>query len=410
MKPWHTLGIFGGSLFVLLNGSQAFAQNNSEIATSKPPTDIYARKLEAPGSQQTPIKLTSSQTGLPVKVLYEWPNLRGKFNLTLTLSKRAETSQGNQDVILSKSTLFLENLGWETDAIITYPEGNSGLRIKAELRNQNQDLILETAYPIPVLSQDLRVLKLTPPSGPNLGSFVIPDFTGVETISGKISLPPNSFLAAGSILHVQLLETTLAGGLSTQLDTHDTRHAILQNGEIQFSMRRGLWDRPDEPDLAFNAWITDAQSRKSFVMRRPISYTGPDTVYDLPLDHLKQGTETKRGRDLNLAAFAQTLVLGEAEFNPVNGVPDRAQLNIKLKQDRGDYDQNPILTEQTIIISRYTTRIPFRLVTDSIYFDPYVPAPILSVSLTDNNGRVHYDSGEIRAREGQNFVRLFPAN
>ena len=119
MKPWHTLGIFGGSLFVLLNGSQAFAQNNSEIATSKPPTDIYARKLEAPGSQQTPIKLTSSQTGLPVKVLYEWPNLRGKFNLTLTLSKRAETSQGNQDVILSKSTLFLENLGWETDAIIT---------------------------------------------------------------------------------------------------------------------------------------------------------------------------------------------------------------------------------------------------------------------------------------------------
>ena len=408
MKPWHILGLLTVGLLAFANAPQAFAQNSSEITSPKPPADIYTPKKEVLDSQQTPIQMTSTQTGLPVKVIYDWPNLPGKFNLTLTLSRRAETPQGNQDVILSKSTLFLENLGWETDAIITYPEGENGMRIEAELRDENQNLVLQSTFPLPVLSQDLRVLMLTPPSPTEYSNFVIPEFTSVETISGKITLPPKSYLTAGSILHVQLLENALAGGLSTKIAAQDARPAILRNGEIQFSMRRGLWDRPDQPDLAFKAWISDAQDRKSFVMCKPVSYNGPDVNYNLMLDSLKQGTDTKRGRDPNLVAFTQTLVLGEAEFDPVHGVPQQARLNIKLKQDRGDYNQNPVLTEQTLIIPSNTTRIPFSLVADSIYFDPYVPAPILSVSLTDNTGRVHYDSGEIRAREGQNFVRLFP--
>lgn len=408
MKPWHILGLLTVGLLAVANAPQAFAQNSSEIATPKPPTDIYSPNEEALGSQQTPIQLTSSQTGLPVKVIYDWPNLPGKFNLTLTLSKRAETPQGKQDIILSKSTLFLENLGWETDAIITYPEGENGMRIEAELRDENQNLVLQSAFPLPVLSQELRVLKLTPQSPIENSNYVIPDFTAVETISGKITLPPKSTLTSGSILHVQLLENALAGGLSTEMAAQETRPAILQNGEMKFSMRRGLWDRPDQPDLAFNAWITDVQGRKSFVMRKPVGYNGPDVNYSLALDGLKQGTDTKRGRDLNLGAFAQTFVKGEAEFNPVNGIPQQARLNIKLKQDRGDYNQNPILTEQTLIIPSNATRIPFTLVADSVHFDPYVPAPLLSVSLTDRAGRVYYDSGEIRARESDNIVQLFP--
>ena len=143
-------------------------------------------------------------------------------------------------------------------------------------------------------------------------------------------------------------------------------------------------------------------------MRKPVSYNGPEIDYTLRLDSLKQGTETKRGRNFNFEPLAQTVVQGETEFNPVNGIPQQARLNIKLKQDRGDFYKNPILTEQTLIIPSNTTQIPFQLVADSIYFDPYVPAPILSVSLTDKTGRVYYQSGEIRAREGQNIVRLYP--
>ena len=407
MKLWHTFGLFAVGLIFISNGPQALAQNSSELATPKLPADVYTPN-EAPASQHTPLQMTSTQTGLPVKLLYDWPNLPGKFNLTITLSKRDSESEDGQDIILSKSTLYLENLGWETDAIITYPEGESGLRIKADLRDENQNLVLDTGLPIPVLSQELRVLKLTPPSPPDTTKFVIPDFTGVETISGKITLSPKASLARGSILHVQLLENALAGGLSTELAAQDTRRAILKNGEILFSMRRGIWDRPDAPDLAFNAWITDARGRKSFVLRKPVGYNGPEVNYTLQLDSLKQGAGTKRGRNFNFEPIAQTMVQGETEFNPVNGIPQQARLNIKLKQDRGDFHKNPILTEQTLIIPSNTTQIPFNLVADSIYFDPYVPAPLLSVALTDKTGRVYYHSGEIPAREGQNIVHLFP--
>lgn len=407
MKLWHTLGLFAVGLCFISNGPQALAQDSLELATPKPSADIYTLNQE-PVSRQTPLQPTSTQTGLPIKLLYDWPNLPGKFNLTITLSKGDPAGEDNQDIILSKSTLYLENLGWETDAIITYPEGVSGLRIKADLRDENQNLVLDTGLSIPVLSQDLRVLKLMPPAPVENASFVVPDFTGVETISGKIALPSKSFLTPGSVLHVQLLENALAGGLSTEIAAHDTRPAILKNGEIPFSMRRGIWDRADAPDLAFSAWITDARGRKSFVMRKPVSYNGPEIDYTLRLDSLKQGTETKRGRNFNFEPLAQTVVQGETEFNPVNGIPQQARLNIKLKQDRGDFYKNPILTEQTLIIPSNTTQIPFQLVADSIYFDPYVPAPILSVSLTDKTGRVYYQSGEIRAREGQNIVRLYP--
>ena len=407
MKPWHTLGLLAVGLFFISSEPKAYAQYSTEIATPKPSTKVFSAQA-ASNSQQTPIQLTNTQTGLPVKVIYDWPNLPGKFILNITLSKRNPTGEDNQDIILSKSTLFLEDLGWETDAVITYPEGETGMRIEADLRDENQNLVLESTYPLPVISKELRILKLTPPSPIGHSNFVIPDFTGVETIAGKITLPAKSYLAAGSTLHVQLLENALAGGLSMEMAAQETRPAILTDGKIQFSMRRGLWDRPDEPDLAFKAWITDPRGRKSFVMRKPVSYNGPEVNYHLSLDGLRQGTDTKRGRDPNLVAFTQTLVQGEAEFDPVNGIPEQARLNIKLKQDRGDFNQNPILTEQTLIIPSNTTRIPFSLVAASIYFDPYVPAPILSVSLTDKTGHIYYDSGEVRARESQNLVRLFP--
>lgn len=99
---------------------------------------------------------------------------------------------------------------------------------------------------------------------------------------------------------------------------------------------------------------------------------------------------------------------GEANFDPVLGIPGRARLKIRLSQDRGDFNANPILAEQTLILRGLETRIPFTLVTDSTNFDPYAPAPFLSVALIDTTGRIYYESGEIRAREDQNNIRLYP--
>jgi hypothetical protein len=407
MMSWHTIGRFAVGLSLILSGTSALAQNSSQISKPQTPKDIYG-SIGTPDAQQTPIQMTPTKTGLPVKVFYEWPNLTGKFSLTLTLFEHSSTADNSARKNLSQSTLFLENLGTETEAILTYPESINSLRLEGELRDQNQNLVLKTTYPLPVLSPDLRILTLTPPSNLDIGNVTKPDFTSVETITGNITLPPNSSLPAGSMLHVQLLENGLAGGLSMEMAAQDFRPAIAQNGTIKFSMRRGIWDRPNPPDLAFKAWITNPAGRKTFVMRNPVGYNGPDIKYSLALDGLRQGVATNRGKNLNVASMAQTLIRGEAAFDPVNGIPQQARLNIKLKQDRGNYNENPILTEQTLIISGNPTRIPFSLVADSIYFDPYVPAPILSVSLTDGFGRIYYTSGEIRAREGDNIIRLFP--
>lgn len=406
MKAWHKLGLCAAGLPLLLSSQQTLAQDSSQMTAVKRSADVLPL-IEVP-SQQTPIQMSGTQTGLPVKVIHDWPDLGGRFNLTLTLSKRRKNTDDSRPQILSRSSLFLENIGRETDAILTYPKDIDGLQIEATLRDENENLVLQTEYPVPVLSQDLRILKLTPPALPDLANAVTPVFTAVETIAGKIILPPATSLAEGSTVHVQLLENALAGGLSMQMVAQDTRPAFVENGEIAFALQRGLWERADDPDLAFKAWITDARGQKSYVMRKPVSYNGPEIEYSLRLDSLKQGEATKKGRFLNPDLMAQTLVQGEAQFKPVNGIPGQARLKVELKQDRGDFNRRPLLAEQTLILRGMETRIPFSLVTDSTHFDPYVPAPILSVALTDRFGRVYYDSGEIRAREGQNFVHLFP--
>jgi len=207
---------------------------------------------------------------------------------------------------------------------------------------------------------------------------------------------------------VQLLENALAGALSMELIAQDAQPVQFIDGDLRFSLQRGTWDRQDTPDLSFKVWITDRAGRKVFVMKEPIGFNGADIEYSIRLEGLKQGKDTKRGLNLSPDLMAQTLVQGEATFDPVNGVPGGARLKVQLKQDRGDYNKNPVLAEQTLLLREIETKIPFTLTTDSTHFDPYAPAPFLSVAITDINGRIYYSSGDIRAREDKNFIRLYP--
>ena len=400
-------GLLLAGIPALLAGQQTFAQDTSKIPSPKLSNDILT-VIGMPPSKQTPIHIVSLPKGLPIKLLYDGPKLSGEFTLIITVSKRNRTSSSSHSRPVSQSTLHLTNLGPETDAVLSLPDSTDNLQIKAVLRDENQNLVLETAYPLPIISNNLRILELTSVNPPELTPTPIPDFTGIEIIKGNITLPRKATLPENSIIHVQLLENALAGGLSLQLAAQDARPAIITDGAIPFTLERGTWDQRNDPDLAFKVWISDSQGRKIFVMSKPVSYNGPDIDYTIPLDSLKQGKETKRGRHLNPDLMAQTLVQGEAEFDPINGIPGEARLQIKLRQDRGDFNRNPILAEQTLLLRGMETRIPFSLTTDSTHFDPYAPAPFLSVSLTDSYGRVHYQSGEIRAREGQNSIRLYP--
>ncbi len=287
-------------------------------------------------------------------------------------------------------------------------EAIDGLQIEAELRDMNRNLVLKTSHPTPVLSKDIRVIRLTRPSLLDPKSDDVPDYTGLEVISGKVVLPPKSNLGGRATLHVQLVENALAGALSMELIAQNSRPINFPANELDFSLERGIWDRPDTPDLSFNIWITDPVGRKIFVMREPTGYNGPDIEYSIRLEGLRQGKNTKRGINLSSDLMAQVLVQGEVAFDPVIGIPGGARLKIQLKQDRGAFNQNPVLAEQTLLLRGMETNIPFSLTTDSTHFDPYAPAPFLSISLTDINDRVYYASGDIRAREDTNIVRLFP--
>ena len=391
-----------------LMGQQAFAQNASDLPATKLSNDTLS-SIGVPAPKLSPIHVKSHLAGLPVRLLYEGPKLSGEFTLIITVSKRTVTESDSLYRPVSQSTLHLKKLTSETDAVVSLVEETDGLQIKAVLRDENQNLVLETAYPLPVVSRDLRILKLTSPDLPDLIPTPIPDFTGVETITGNITLPSRTTLPERSTVHVQLLENALAGGLSIQLIAQDERQAfVAEDGSIPFTLQRGIGDRLDDPDLAFKVWISDSQGRKTFVMSKPVGYNGPEIEYAIHLDSLKQGKNTKRGRHLNPDLMAQTLVQGEAQFDPVIGIPGQARLLIKLRQDRGDFNLNTVLAEQTLLLRGMETRIPFTLTTDSTHFDPYAPAPFLSVALTDINGRIYYESGEIRASEGQNSVRLYP--
>ncbi|MEP4052008.1 MAG: hypothetical protein ABJN22_07175 [Litorimonas sp.] len=401
------IGLLITGLAAILTSPQVNAQTMSKHSATKLSQDTLSA-IGMPSPKMTPIQTDVIPSGLPVRVIYEGNKLRGNFTLNISVNKRNASGITPLSQPVSQSTLYLEHLDTQTNAVLTLPEKNDGLQITAALRDENQNLVLETPYPLPVVSNDLRILTLTSPSVLEATLNPPPEFTGVETISGKISLPSNSSIPMGSKVHVQLLENALAGGLSIQLAAQDVRPAIVQNGEIAFSLQRGVWERHNAPDLAFKAWISDPAGRKFFVMNKPVSYNGPEIEYRLRMDSLRQGKDTKRGRRLNPELMAQTLVQGEVQFDPVNGIPGQARLQIKLRQDRGDYNLNPVIAEQTLLLRGMETRIPFSLTTDSTNFDPYAPAPFLSVSLTDSLGRVYYDSGEIRAREDQNSIQLYP--
>lgn len=406
----HSKSTLASCLFALVVCETAFGQDVSPLP-KKPPhslsQDILA-SIGLPKPQLTPIISNSEAQGLSVKLLYSGEKLKGAMILDVILSKPDRTTANQPSRKISQSTLYMDHVDPETDVILNFHEGTDDLVIEATLRDVNRNLILRTANPLPVSSDNARLLRLFPVEIPIIDADVIPDFTNIETIVGQVNLPRKTPFPNGATLHVQLLENALAGGLSMHLVAEHAEPLLLDNNSQSFTLQRGLWNREDTPNLSLKAWVSDSVGRKIFVMNKPVGYNGPDIDYKINLIGLKQGKDTKQGQRLNPQLMAQTLVQGEAIFDPVIGIPGQARLNIKLKQDRGPYNQNPTLAEQTLILRGMETRIPFTLTTDSTHFDPDAPAPFLSVSLTDSLGRIYYQSGDVRARDTNNSIRLYP--
>lgn len=308
---------------------------------------------------------------------------------------------------LTQGTVFLNTETETAELALTQPETDQRIYLDASLRDAQGNLLAQLRQPFAYPGDTNVYLELEPLTQTNKAAE-LPDIFAVERIAGTVTLPRQFAAKSGSILYVQLLESAMAGANRLRIEADTAIPLTDGDREIAYTLERGLFDRPNTLALGLKAWVEGPTGRKSHIMSEPVTYNGPDLTYDLRLDSLRQGQDTKRGRNLPSSLMAQTLVQGEASFDPVNGIPGQARLKIVLTQDRGAYNPNPVLAEQTLLLRGMETTLPFSLTTDSTHFDPYAPAPFLSVALTDRFGRVYYESGEIRAREGANAVRLFP--
>jgi hypothetical protein len=381
-------------------GADALAQNASTRS-------LVETVLPTPTTSQTDITLAPEIAMIGVSVSLPKIEATGPLQLDVFTTRPNPNGITAGALPVTQARTHLSSPTNLVKLVLTKPETDAPLYLDATLRDAMGNLLAQLRQPEPYSDTAHVMLKLEAlVSEPEpLETF---DFFAVETVSGKVSFPRKAVPKAGSTLYVQLLENALAGANRLSIEGETVMALPAGEREVAFELQRGLYERADSPALALKAWVEDPMGRKSHVMSVPVDYNGAEIDYALRLDNIRQGRETKRGRNLPATLMAQTLVQGEAAFDPVNGIPGEARLKVVLRQDRGAYNANPVLAEQTLLLRGMETNIPFSLTTDSTHFDPYAPAPFLIVSLTDSYGRVYYDSGEVRAREGRNAIRLYP--
>ncbi|WP_409433632.1 hypothetical protein ACJ3XI_03745 [Litorimonas sp. RW-G-Af-16] len=362
---------------------------------------------------QTPIFGTQAVTTLPVNVTFGTEDAMAGHSLTITAtppdptgtSRRANTRP------LAQLSLRLDGITSAATVPLALPtdwmDDHAYLMIDAQIKDSNEGVVYQAEQLEVYRGHTQPVLRLVKVGMADTPSPV-PEITRFEFVTGVIEIQDRAAIKRDSQLTVQLLENALAGGTSMMIAAEKVIPLDTAPDPLTFELQRGLIEDQAPQNLSFKAWVSDWAGRKTHVMRGGVAYQGPDIDYAIQLDSLKQGKDTKRGRNLDPTLMAQTMISGEATFDPVVGIPGEARLKVQLRRSVGAYGTNPILSEQVFLLRGMETRIPFSITTDSTNFDPLIPAPYLTVALTDNQGREYYSSGEVRASEGQNLVRLYP--
>lgn len=369
---------------------------------------MVRRILEQKEPDFSPILETVASKTMIVDIHYDGVEASGARTLEVMITQSNPNGILEPKNNIAMKTLFLDGLDSFTRVPLAFTDVTGPLYVDVVARDSNRNIILQARHPSLVNKPLRSEITLTAISEVLATDQINKEFLASEIIQGHVNLPKGEIIPSEAVLHIQLLEDALAGGRSMSIAGEVTVPLAEEPNPIPFTFKHEIWDLNETSSLVFKSWVTDARGRKIFVMNAPAAYSGPDIEYDIRLDALRQGRDTKKGLTLDPALMAQTLIHGDAIYDPVNGIPGEARLKISLRQDRGLYDQNPVIAEQTLILHNMETHIPFRLTTDSTDFDPYIPAPFISITLTDKFGRVYYDSGAVRARESKNIIRLYP--
>lgn len=360
---------------------------------------------------QTPIYGGAAIETIPVTIRYDVPgDLDNHMIILSAYTPNDPSGQTKKTQLLGQNRLLLNGLESPLQLIMAVPEvmtkNLTFARITAEIRDENNNRVM--------INEREGIYRGTEPpelnliaTGQTIATAPPPALSGLESINGEIFIRDKRHTPNDGSLTIQLLETGLVGGRSITIAAEEIILLDRNYPPYAFTMDRGLTADAQDTPLSLKAWITDWAGRKTHVLKTPVPYNGPDSDYKLTLDAITQGLNTKAGRRLDPALMAQTIIEGDAIFNPSNGIPSGARLKATLSKSVGAFGENRVLSEQTIIVGAQTERIPFTLSAASTNFDPFIPSPILNLELTDNHGNIYYDSGDIRAKEGRQTVQLY---
>jgi len=312
--------------------------------------------------------------------------------------------------LLGQTQILLDGLEQPLQLVLAVPEtvtrNITHSRITAEVRDPNNNRVMINEREGLYRGTEPPELTLIA-TGQGFASPQSPPVTGFEIVSGEVHLSGTQHLTRGGTLTIQLLENSLAGGTSLMIAAEKILSIDNQVPPFKFTLDKGITSSNKDTPLAMKAWITDWAGRKTHIIRKPVPYNGPETDYKLTLDALTQGLNARTGLNLDPTLMAQTIVHGEAIFDPSNGMPNGARLQVTLKKAVSAFGDDRVLSRQTIIVNSSANRIPFSLSTASTNFDPLIPKPILKLEIVDNRGNLFYDSGDIQAREGAQTVQLY---
>ena len=361
---------------------------------------------------QTPIYGGAAIETIPVTIRFDVPDSLDNHMIILSAHTPKDPSgKTTKTQLLGQNRLLMNGLESPLQLIIAVPEtvteNLTFARITAEIRDENNNRVMINEREALYRGTDPSELTLIA-TDKSFTNTPIPAISGLEIINGEVSIRDKRHIPNGGTLTIQLLETGLVGGTSITIAAEKTIYLDRDYPPYKFTLDRGLTEDQQNTPLSLKAWITDWAGRKTHVLRTPIPYNGPDSDYKLTLDAITQGINTDAGRHLDPALMAQTIIAGDAVYDPNNGIPGGARLKATLSKSVGAFGENRVLSQQTIIVGQQGNRIPFSLAAASTNFDPFIPAPILKLEITDTRGNIYYDSGDISAREEHQTIQLYP--
>lgn len=400
-------------MWIILFSLFACAVSQTSHAQKAPLGDILDDIINGRTSpNQTPIYGNTGINTIPVMIRFDVPGHLDDHTLIVSAYTPNDPSGKTiKSQLLGQNRIVLNGVKSPLQFAIATPEiitkNLTHTRITAEIRDENNNRVMTNEREGLYRGTEPPEITLIA-TGFVAESIPTPQITGFEVIQGDVFIRNKRHTPAEGFLTLQLIENALLGGTSITIAAEKTIPLDKNYPPYGFNLERGFTTESQKTPLSLKAWITDWAGRKTHVLRTPIAYNGPNSHYKLTLDAITQGLNTEAGRQLDPALMAQTLIQGDAVYDPSSGIPSGARLKATLSKSVGAFGENRVISQQTILMnSQQGSRIPFSLSAASTNFDPFIPAPILKLEILDSRGNIFYDSGDIRAAEGNQTIQLY---